>query len=174
MSRKDYRAAAVLLLEHFPDHEERRRVAAMLVEFFRSDNTRFDAGRFYDAAEVSPTAVRRNPPGKFETSGRYGEVLHLLALDGTDEDMECPDGWYGLMLDITKDEVINAAREGMDLRGGVKPEHFFQRYPLHVIVCEDSAGFFTYEQFDNRKDAEEAWEELESECAYEGEDEGEG
>ena len=175
MSRKDYQRAAEIIAYASLNARERTMLEDAFAEFFRGDNPRFDEGRFREAAQPR---TRKNPPGKFEASGRYGEVLHLLSLDGTDESLECPDGWYGLMLDITKAEVVEAAREGMDLRGGVKPEHFFQRYPLHVIVCEDSAGFFTYEQFNSKKDAEEAWEELESNCAYEGEndddDEGEG
>ena len=88
--------------------------------------------------------ARKRYPGKFEAcdDDRLAEVLH-----GIDTNADCGDvqttGWYGLVL------------------------HRNHGY----IVSEDSQGFFCYEYFDTKAEAEKEYSRIESEIAEDLNDE---
>jgi len=83
---------------------------------------------------------RSTGPGKFESSGNIGEVLHGMTMDGSaDEeagDVQYAYGWNGLM--------VNTGVKGAE----------------HVIVNEDSNGFFDYTAYDTEAKARAAWKAL--------------
>jgi len=81
-------------------------------------------------------------PGKFEVSGDVGKDLYDMVLMGyTDDQLGDVQhfGWYGLILDTG---ILNAS---------------------HVIVKEDSDGFFYYTSYDTISEARREWELLEKE-----------
>lgn len=81
-------------------------------------------------------------PGKFESSGDIGKKLYEMVGEGGQDD-ELGDvqdfGWYGLITDT-----------------GIKDAS-------HVIVHEDSQGFFDYTSYDTEREARADWAKLESE-----------
>lgn len=90
--------------------------------------------------------MRARNPGKFEGAGDLGEELYEAIGDSSFLDEELGDvegfGWYGLMVNF------EAEAEGRT---------------VHVIVHEDSQGFFDYEEYDTAAQARRAWKKLERE-----------
>jgi hypothetical protein len=107
--------------------------------------------------------TERNPPygpGKFDNI--LDNALYLLSLDGPDA--ECGnsgegDGWYGLMLNVTREDLAPSP----EVRRYMRAEEI--NFPLHAIIFEDSRGFVSVNYYESAKEAEEEWEEIERECA---------
>ncbi len=90
----------------------------------------------------------RGQPGKFEGSGRIGERLHDLSLEGALDNefgsvSEAPGRWWGL---ITNSGVRGAK---------------------HAIVTEDSSGFFDYEAYRSAGAAHRAFDRIVEEVSRE-------
>lgn len=98
-----------------------------------------------------------NPPGKFDSA--VEEVLYEFAGDSSDHlSIEDGGGWWGLVLDATKEEVMDFAHH-TDI--SIPAEELREwEFPIHAIVHERSDGIVETETFDSAKEAEEAWEEL--------------
>jgi hypothetical protein len=156
MSRKNYVDAAERIRLSGYDDETRRILAKEFADFFAADNGRFNRSRFFSAAGIE----YRGNPGKFDND--LDHAMYLLALDGADA--ECGDSsvyrWYGLMTGVTRDDTGTLSPTARQIM-----RRDSMSYPLHVIVSEDSQGFVSVDYYDSAKEAEEAWEEIEEECA---------
>lgn len=167
-SRRDYELAAEIAA-----NLREPVVTEAFVSFFRASPGNFDEGRFRRAAGTSNYRARRgvsqygDNPGKFDNI--LDNALYLLSLDGTDEsagDSSEGQGWYGLMLKVTYDDL----RPSPEVRRYMKANDF--DFPLHVIIHERTDGIVEVDYFDSDKEAEDEWEDIEDGMAYEEGDEG--
>jgi hypothetical protein len=60
-SRRDYIATSVILRESKLSRKQRDELAARFADYFESDNSRFDRGRFLEAADATDWAFLARP-----------------------------------------------------------------------------------------------------------------
>lgn len=125
---------------------------------------------FYDGMSIRGPEYRSNPRprriGKFDDS-----VSAIIYEFDTDADLSLPDGngWWGLYLNVTRDELEDFDAHSMEeLLPGELDSY---RFPMHVILHERNDGTVQMTEYDTKRDAEEAWEELEAGLSDEEEDE---
>ena len=108
--------------------------------------------------------------GKFDNN--LDSYAHGVTMDGgVDEELSLPDGggWYGLILldDDTRKAIRKAAEEHVALD---EDEDACLDESAAVILFERSDGIVEADWFDDKEDAEGAWEEIEEEFEEEEEE----
>lgn len=173
MSRKNYVDAAHRVRVAPVDDHTRRILAREFADFFAADNGRFQRDKFYAACGVGADYrhvkdYRGNPRPR--RIGKFDDTVSAIIYEfDTDADLSVPDGggWWGLYLNVTRDELEDFDRHSTE---DLEPDELDSyRFPMHVILHERSDGIVQMTEYDTKRDAEEAWEELEAELSDEEE-----
>lgn len=110
------------------------------------------------------TDSTRSNPGKFDDA--FSRAVYLLSLQGTEEEAgDSTDGlWVGLLLDVGKAELLEAALDEEDrreVRGIIKRDGV--RFPLQCVITENTQGFVDVDAFSSKQSARNRFNEIEEE-----------
>lgn len=118
--------------------------------------------------------IRRYGPGKFNTI--LDSVIYSMCNEGMGDE-SCGDvsevGFFAEKVSLGKDAVKEAERIGAEGDGLTDEEVEMVRSSVGAIMVEGEQGFVTVDYYDNEKELEKDWEEIQDDASGEGdEDEG--
>jgi hypothetical protein len=119
--------------------------------------------------------IRRYGPGKFNTI--LDSIVHGMTMDGTCE--SCGDvsevGFYANKVELGKDSVEHAEKIAKEYGDGPLTDDEMDRLEESVgaIVVESEQGLVTVDYYDNEKEFEKDWAEVEDDASLDDEDEDE-
>lgn len=116
--------------------------------------------------------IRRYGPGKFNTI--LDSVIYEMIGDGMGDE-SCGDvsevGFYAEKISLGKDAVKEAERIGAEDDGLTDEEVEMVRDSVGAIMVENDQGFVTVDYYDNEKEFEKDWEEVQKDASPEDEEE---
>jgi len=116
--------------------------------------------------------IRRYGPGKFNTI--LDSIVHAMTMDGTCE--SCGDvsevGFYANKVDLGPDSVEDAEKLAKELDDDTLTEDEKDRLRESVgaIVVENEQGLVTVDYYDNQKELDKDWEEVEDDASLDDEE----